>query len=157
MEEFKVEELDRAVGPGEVGADIRKQISSLSVAEKIRLLNTTSKKKVRAMLVRDPNTMISASVIASPNVMPEEIQEFARTKDLHSDVLKAIADHRRYSSDRLIVWNLLNNPKVPIVTSRHLIRKFGFTWKELTSIVKNRDLPQALRNLALRLSQTKRQ
>jgi len=155
MEEPRAEELDRAVGPGDVSADIIRKISSLTVAQKIRLLNTTNKKKVRAILVKDSNQRIGIAVVNSSNVTIEEIQEFARMKDLHSDVLTAIAEQRRYIGDRIVAWNLLNNPKMPVTRSQRLLGRFSFTWKELMTVAKNRDLPQALRNMALRRSQAK--
>lgn len=155
MEEPKAEALDREVGKGDIATDILKQISSLSMPEKIRLINTTNKKKIRAILVKDPNKSIGLAVVKSANVTIEEIQDFARMKDLHTDLLMAIGDDRRYSNDRLVVWSLLNNPKMPVAKSQRLIRKFSFTRKELSSLMKNRDLPQALRNMAMRMAQTK--
>jgi len=156
MEESKTEALDKQVGKGDVATDVLKKISSLGMPEKMRLINTTNKKKVRALLVKDSNKRIGLAVVKCANVTIDEIQEFARMKDLHTDVLMGIADDQRYSSDRLVVWSLLNNPKMPIPTSQRLIRKFTFTSKELSSLAKNRDLPQALRNMALRMTQSKR-
>ncbi len=156
MEEVKAEELDRQVGAGDISTDILKKLSSLGFPEKMRLVATSNKKKVRAILIKDSNKRIGLAVVKSPSITTEEIQEFARMKDLHSDVLMAIADDQRYSSDRLVVWNLLNNPKMPVATNQRLIRKFAFTWKELNSLAKNRDLPQAFRNLAMRMSQAKK-
>lgn len=155
MEEPSAEALDREVGKGDIATDILRRISSLSMPEKMRLINTTNKKKIRAVLVKDSNKRIGLGVVKSANVTMDEIQDFARMKDLHTDILMAIADDQRYSSDRLVVWTLLNNPKIPIATSQRLIRKFTFTWKELSSLSKNRDLPQALRNMAMRMSQSK--
>ena len=153
--EKEVEELDRQVGEGDVRTDVLRKISSLGMPEKMRLVNTTNKKKVRAILIKDSNKRIGLGVVKSANVTIAEIQDFARMKDLHTDILMSIADDQRYSNDRLIVWGLLNNPKMPVATGQRLIRKFSFTAKELASLAKNRDLPQGLRSMAMRMSQAK--
>lgn len=156
MEDPLTREIEVQAGEGEIPTHILHRIRTMSIHEKMRLVNTTSKRKIREVLVKDPNQRIGVAVINSPAVTIEEIQDFARIRELHADVLTAIADHRRYGTDRVVSWALINNPKTPVQAALRLLRRFSFTAKELSGLVKNRDLSPQLRSVAIKLAQAKR-
>ena len=51
---------------------------------------------MRAILVRDPNKMIAASVLSSPKLTEQEVETFARMANVSEDVLRIIGNNRAW-------------------------------------------------------------
>ena len=49
-------------------------------------------REMRAILIRDPNKLVSLSVLSGPKVSDTEVEGYARMGSVSEDVLRAIAD-----------------------------------------------------------------
>ncbi len=56
-------------------------------------------REMRAILIRDPNKMICASVLSSPKVSEPEVESFARMPNVSEDVLRIIGQQPRLDEE----------------------------------------------------------
>jgi hypothetical protein len=100
-------------------------------------------REMRAMLIRDPNKMIAASVLSSPKVSDSEVESFARMTSVSDDVLRIIGGNRTWTKNYGVVVALTRNPKTPLGMSLNLIARL--TDRDLTMLSVNRNVPETLR------------
>ena len=75
----------------------------------------------RAILIRDPNKMICASVLSSPKVSMPEVESFARMQNVSEDVLRIIGSNRAWLKSYGVILALTKNPKTPLALSMGLM------------------------------------
>ena len=97
----------------------------------------------RAILIRDPNKMICASVLSSPKVSVPEIESFARMQNVSEDVLRIIGKNRAWLKSYGVILALTKNPKTPLSLSMQLMTRL--TTKDLAKLSVDRNVPEALR------------
>ncbi len=103
-------------------------------------------KEIRAILIRDPNKMISAAVLSSPKVTDQEVAGFARMANVSEDVLRIIASNRAWMKNYGVVVGLTRNPKTPIGMSLNLLSRLND--KDLSMVSIDRNVPESLRTAA---------
>lgn len=119
--------------------DLHRVIKELSTGQRLALAKKGNK-EVRMILIRDPNEMIALEVVNSPRITDSEILYISQMKEVSEKVLRAIGTNRRYRSNKLVVLNLLHNPKTPASVSLGL----GITRlsdRELSGLAKDRNVP----------------
>lgn len=97
----------------------------------------------RAILIRDPNKMICASVLSSPKVSAPEAESFARMQNVSEDVLRIIGSNRGWLKSYGVVIALTKNPKTPLSLSMSLMSRLQKG--ELAKLSVDRNVPEALR------------
>jgi hypothetical protein len=97
----------------------------------------------RAILIRDPNKLICATVLSSPKVSVPEVESFARMQNVSEDVLRIIGSNRAWLKSYGVVLALTKNPKTPLAMSMHLMTRL--TAKDLAKLSVDRNVPEALR------------
>ena len=97
----------------------------------------------RAILIRDPNKLICATVLASPKVSVPEVESFARMQNVSEDVLRIIGGNRAWLKSYGVVLALTKNPKTPLALSMQLMTRL--TAKDLAKLSVDRNVPEALR------------
>jgi hypothetical protein len=100
-------------------------------------------REMRAMLIRDPNKMIAASVLSSPKVSDSEVESFARMTSVSDDVLRIIGGNRTWTKNYGVVVALTRNPKTPLGMSLNLLARL--TDRDLTMLSVDRNVPETLR------------
>jgi hypothetical protein len=100
-------------------------------------------REMRAILVRDPNKMISAAVLSSPKVSEPEVESFARMANVSEDVLRIIGNNRSWMKSYGIVLGLTKNPKTPVGMSLNLLARLSV--KDVAHLAVDRNVPEALR------------
>lgn len=100
-------------------------------------------REMRAILIRDPNKLIAASVLSSPKVSIPEVESFARMQNVSEDVLRIIAGNRAWLKSYGVVLALTKNPKTPLSMSMSLMARL--TSKDLQKLAVDRNVPEALR------------
>ncbi len=100
-------------------------------------------REMRAILIRDPNKMIAASVLSSPKVSEQEIESFARMASLSEDVLRIIASNRAWVKRYGVMAALTRNPKTPLAMSLNLMSRL--TDRDLNMLSVDRNVPEPLR------------
>ncbi|MFN3476356.1 MAG: hypothetical protein ACK4Z6_02210, partial [Candidatus Methylomirabilales bacterium] len=121
-------------------------IKELTMGQKIALARKGNK-EVRMILIKDPNELVALEVVMSPKITEAEILNIAQMRDVSEKVLRAIANDRRYRSNKQIVMSLLHNPKTPVGVSLGL-GLTSLTDKELEGLAKSRNIPGALARAA---------
>jgi hypothetical protein len=97
----------------------------------------------RAILIRDPNKLICASVLSSPKVSAPEVESFARMQNVSEDVLRIIGSNRAWLKSYGVILALTKNPKTPLALSMQLMTRL--TTKDLAKLSVDRNVPEALR------------
>ncbi len=97
----------------------------------------------RAILIRDPNKMICASVLSSPKVSTPEIEGFARMQNVSEDVLRIIGGNRGWLKSYGVIIALTKNPKTPLAMSMNLMARLQD--RDLAKLSVDRNVPEALR------------
>jgi hypothetical protein len=97
----------------------------------------------RAILIRDPNKLICASVLSSPKVSVPEVEAFAKMQNVSEDVLRIIGQNRAWLKSYGVILALTKNPKTPLAMSMQLMNRL--TTKDLAKLSVDRNVPEALR------------
>lgn len=100
-------------------------------------------REMRAILIRDPNKMISAAVLSSPKVSEQEIESFARMSNISDDVLRIIGTNRAWTKNYGVVVGLTKNPKTPLGMSLNLMARLND--RDLNMLAVDRNVPEPLR------------
>jgi hypothetical protein len=97
----------------------------------------------RAVLIRDANKLIAASVLSSPKVSIPEVESFARMQNVSEDVLRIIGTNRAWLKSYGVIVALTKNPKTPLSMSMNLMSRL--TAKDLQKLSVDRNVSEALR------------
>jgi len=100
-------------------------------------------REMRAILIRDPNKLIAASVLSSPKVSDNEIESFARMASVGEDVLRIIGSNRAWTKHYSVVVGLTRNPKTPLAMSMNFMARL--TDRDLVMLSVDRNVPEVLR------------
>jgi hypothetical protein len=132
----------------------RQQAEKVSAVQKIYRLNTAEKlitalkgsREERAILIRDPNRLVSTAVLGSPRITEPEIESFSAMKNVSDQILREIGGHREWTKRYAVVNNLVRNPRTPIAISLGLVPRLNP--RDIKSISVDRNVPEAVRKQA---------
>ena len=122
-------------------ADV-KVLSALSIMQRMKLA-TSGTREQRAVLVRDPNRLVSASVLSSPKLTESEVEQFAKMANVAEDVLRVIGTNRAWTKNYGVIAGLVRNPKTPVAISMHLLQRIND--KDVKLLALDRNIPEPLR------------
>lgn len=133
----------------------------VSLIRRIMFMNTRDRMKLamkgdreaRSILIRDSNKVVSAAVIHNPRIMDQEVENIAAMRTVSEEVLRLIALDRGWARQYPIIHNLARNPKTPIPTVLQILLRIRS--KDLQHLSQNRNVSEAVRRQALRLSQAR--
>ena len=118
------------------------QIAQMTFPDRLKAAVKGSR-EMRAILIRDPNKMISAAVMSSPKLTEQEVEGFARMANVGEDVLRIIGANRAWLKNYGIVVGLTKNPKTPVAMSLNLMSRLNARDLQMLSI--DRNVPEPLR------------
>jgi hypothetical protein len=126
-----------------------------SVTQKLALLGVADRMKVamkgtkseRAILIRDPNKLVSAAVLSSPKLSDAEAENFAKLANVSEEVLRTIGMNRAWIKNYGVVSALAKNPKTPLAVSLKFVQRLND--RDLKMIALDRNLQEPLK-LAVR-------
>jgi hypothetical protein len=118
------------------------RLQSMNVPQKVQRATKGSREE-RAILIRDPNKMISLAVLSSPKLTISEVEAFARAGNVAEECLRTIAFTRAWMKNYNVVAALTRNPKTPVAISMNLLARL--TEKDLRTLSTDRNVPDALR------------
>jgi len=124
------------------------RLSRMRVVERVQLALKGNREE-RLALIRDPCKVVQRAVLQSPRLSEREVENYSAMANLSEDVLRLIARSRVLVSNPIIVRNLMNNPKTPLDISLHFLP--NATGPDLKALALNRNIPETLRSLAIRL------
>ena len=120
---------------------------SLNVAKRIALAMKGNREE-RAILIRDPNRIVTAAVLSSPKMSDTEVAAIAKMQNVSEDVLRTIANNRAWLKNYSVVLAVVKNPKTPVALSMNLMARLSE--KDLKLLSTDRNVPDALRTQARR-------
>jgi hypothetical protein len=140
----EVPDGEETEGPAkdEVRQSISQQIARMGFSERLKAAVKGSR-EMRALLIRDPNKMISASVLSSPKLTENEVEAFARMANVSEDVLRIIGANRAWMKNYGVVVGLCKNPKTPLAMSLNNMNRLNDRDLQMLSI--DRNVPEPLR------------
>ncbi len=134
----------------------RHQSEKVSALQRLYRLNTAEKvitalkgsREERAILVRDPNRIVSTAVLGSPRLTDAEVESFAGMKSVSDDILRQIGTNRDWTKKYGVMSNLVRNPRTPLAISIGMVPRLNP--RDLKSISVDRNVPEVIRKHALR-------
>lgn len=136
--------------------DEKRQADKVSAAQRLLTLNTAGKviaalkgtREERALLIRDPNRIVSTAVLGSPRLTDSEVESFAAMRNVSDEVLRQIGGHREWTRHYGILSNLVKNPRTPVGIALGLVPRLNP--RDIKAIVVDRNVPEAVRKQAQR-------
>jgi len=125
----------------------------MSVHERI-ICALRGSREERAILVNSRNRLIQRSVLACPKLSDSEIEQFASSRSVAQEVIKQIADNRRWLRQYSVILALSMNPKTPVYTAKSILPRL--TYRDKMRVSRDRNLPPVTRQIATKLLDTRR-
>lgn len=127
------------------------RLAAMTVAGRVKVAMKGSREE-RAILIRDPNKLVSAAVLSSPKLNEAEVETFAKMANVSDEVLRIIGHARAWTKSYGVVSALARNRKTPPAVSLSLVHRLND--RDLKMISLDRNAPEPLR-LAVRKRLTK--
>ncbi len=124
------------------------QIAKMTVAQRVQFA-VKGGSEARRTLIRDTNKVVQRAVLQSPRLTDQEVEAFASMSNLTDEILRLIAANRVFRKNYVVVRNLINNPKVPLDVSLHLLPMINAV--DLKKLTMNKNVPETLRTSAIKL------
>ena len=131
----------------------QQRLATMTVPEKVKCA-TKGTREMRAILIRDPNRMVSSAVLSCPKVNDAEIESYCKMGNVSEDILRSISKSRAWTKNYSVVLALVKNAKTPVAITLNLMARL--TDGDVKKLASDRNVPEALR-VAARKRVTKTQ
>jgi hypothetical protein len=128
------------------------RIMRMGVKDRVKL-GMKGDREARNILIRDPNRLVSTSVVNNPRITEQEIEVIAAMRSISEDILRQIAANRQWSRSYNVMHCLAKNPRTPIGNVLTIMSRLQL--RDLVALSKNRNVSDAVRRQALRLYATR--
>jgi hypothetical protein len=133
----------------------------ISLIRRLMLMNARDRMKLarkgdreaRSILIRDSNKIVAAAVINNPRITEQEAENIATMRTVADEVLRLMATNRNWARSYSIIHNLARNPRTPIPTVINILPRIRT--KDLQNLAQNRNVSEAIRRQANRLTQSR--
>jgi hypothetical protein len=129
-----------------------RRVMMMTVKDRIKL-GMKGDREARSILVRDSNRIVSLAVIHNPRITDQEVENISAMRTVSDEVLRVIALNRQWARSYPVILNLARNPRTPIPTAITILTRIHT--KDLQHISQNRNVSEAVRRQAYRLTQTR--
>ena len=129
-----------------------RRVMMMTVKDRIKL-GMKGDREARSILVRDSNRVVSLAVIHNPRITDQEVENISAMRTVSDEVLRVIALNRQWARSYPVILNLARNPRTPIPTAITILTRIHT--KDLQHISQNRNVSEAVRRQAYRLTQTR--
>lgn len=146
--DFRMEDSD-------VGAErisVINRILTMGMKDRVKLA-MKGDREARNILIRDPNRIVAQAVVQNPRITEQEMEKIASMRSIPEDILRQIANNRQWARNYMIVHNLARNPRTPIANVLTILSRLQL--RDLAGLSKNKNVSDAVRRQALRLSQAR--
>jgi len=122
------------------------RLAMMTIAERMKAAMKGTKEE-RAVLVRDPNKLVSTAVLSSPKLTDSEVESFSKMANVSEEVLRIIGNNRSWLKNYGVIAGLAKNPKTPLSISMRLVQRLSD--RDLKMISLDRNIQEPLK-LAIR-------
>jgi hypothetical protein len=150
----RIVESERLEG-GDLSADrvsLIRRVMFMNVRDRIKLA-MKGDREARSILIHDSNRIVSTAVINNPRITDHEVENIASMRTVSDEVLRTIGLNRAWARSYPIIHNLVRNPRAPIATVIGILPRI-YT-RDLKNLGQNRNVSDAVRRQAIRLSQAR--
>jgi len=113
-------------------SDVYAKVKDLPLGEKQKLARH-GRKTVRQILMRDPTKTLQRLVLTNPDILLDEVLEYANWPGLSKEALECIAQNPAWTSSRMVLLALVKNPSSPVDLAVRLVPRLGpAEWRLLT-------------------------
>ncbi len=138
---------------GDAGEGGKEEEDNQSMTQKLALMNVAERMKAamkgskseRAVLIRDPNKLVSAAVLSSPKLTESEVENIAKLANVSEEVLRTIGQNRSWTKNYGVIAALTKNPKTPLAVSMRFVQRLSD--RDLKMIALDRNLHEPLKLL----------
>jgi hypothetical protein len=130
-----------------------RRIMFMSVKDRVKLA-VKGDREARGILIRDSNKIVATGVIHNPRLTDNEVENIANMRTVAEEVLRLVGMNRAWTRSYPIIHNLARNPRTPLATAVHILPRIRTN--DLKSIGLNRNVSEAVRRQAYRLSEMRR-
>jgi hypothetical protein len=127
-----------------------RRIMFMTVRDRVKLA-MKGDREARGILIRDSNKVVAAGVIHNPRLTDQEVENIAAMRTVSDEVLRLIGNNRAWARSYPIIHNLARNPRTPLATAIQILPRIRA--KDLKSLTQNRNISEAVRRQAYRLSE----
>ncbi len=124
------------------------RLAKMTVAQRVQFA-IKGGSEARRTLIRDSNKVVQRAVLQSPRLTDQDVEAFASMSTLTDEILRLIANNRKFRKNYVVVRNLLNNPKTPLDVSLHMLPIINAM--DLKKLATNKNIPETLRATAGKL------
>ena len=141
-----IREIEKVKKPPEMRSQtIYQKIQGLTFSDK-RLLALRGGRDVRSVLIKDPNKELSLTVLENPKITETEVELIAKSRSSSDEAIRKIIKKREWMKNYSIILAIVSNPKTPAGIGISLLS--GLKTKDLSSLEKNKNIPEAIRSSA---------
>ena len=126
-----------------------RRVMLMKVKDRIKLA-MKGDREARSILVRDSNKIVSSAVVHNPRITDQEVEAISAMRTVSDEVLRLIAMNRQWARSYPIVHNLARNPRTPLMNVMNILPRLQA--RDLKALSQNRNVSDAVRRQALRLS-----
>jgi hypothetical protein len=128
------------------------RIMRMGIKDRIRMAHKGDR-EARTLLIRDSNRVVALAVLQNPRITENEVEKIAAMRSVPEEVLRTIAGSRTWARNYSIAHNLARNARTPIANAMNILSRLQL--RDLAALAKNRNVSDAVRRQAWRLSQTR--
>ncbi|HYV25472.1 MAG TPA: hypothetical protein VE969_09575 [Pyrinomonadaceae bacterium] len=145
---INAERLEGDVSPERIS--MIRRIMFMTVKDRVKLA-MKGDREARGILIRDSNKIVATGVIHNPRITDQEIEGISAMRQISDEVLRLIGNNRAWARSYSIIHNLARNPRTPMATAVQILPRIRS--KDLKAISLNRNVSEAVRRQAYRLSE----
>jgi len=128
------------------------RILRMGMKDRVKLASKGDR-EARNILIRDPNRIVAQAVINNARITEQEVEKIAAMRTVPEEVLRQIGINRTWARSYSIMHNLARNPRTPLGNVITILSRLQL--RDLQAITKNRNVSDAVRKQALRLTQAR--
>jgi hypothetical protein len=140
--EPEIEEGAAAESDDQRRESLTSRLAKMNFPERLKAASKGSR-EMRAVLVRDPNRLISTTVLSSPKLTQAEVESFSRMSNVGEEVLRIIGSNRAWTKNYGVILGLTKNPKTPLGMSLNFLSRLNDSDVKTLSV--DRNVPEPLR------------
>ncbi|HZH34688.1 MAG TPA: hypothetical protein VEX64_07605, partial [Pyrinomonadaceae bacterium] len=129
------------------------RILRMSMKDRVKLA-MKGDREARNILIRDPNRIVAHSVMQNPRITEQEVEKIATMRTVPEEILRHISTSRQWSRSYTIIHNLARNPRTPLSSVMSILTRLQL--RDLIALGKNRNVSDAVRRQASRISLTRK-
>ncbi len=124
------------------------QVRMLPLPVRVKLIRGAGR-TLRGILVKDSNPQVAVGVMKASAFSEGEAELVANNRNVCPEVLVEIAGRRDWIGKYKVVKAVVKNPRTPVASAIKLLPRLSV--RDLSSLKSDRNIPDAVRQLAIRL------